>query len=259
MPELPEIEGLRRKLNKWIVGQRIKSIHIQRDSWLNIDREQLDNGVVGRQVLFVERRGKAIIFHLDDGRRLSIQVGGGAELTSLTDMEVEVDTKGAQFILNTEKGSFIIHGARSGSLHWLSARELDDDLKALGSDPLSRHLNSEAFRKRFARRRVTIKSALTNQAIVAGIGSRYAEEIAFVAGLHPSAKTEALTDDQWDTLYHATITVLEDAIDRIEAGEEVNLHVHGKVGEHCTSCQSIIEEVGSGVRAMTFCPKCQSL
>lgn len=280
MPEIPEIEGYRKQLEQHVVGQRIRDLHVQRDSWLNTALDAMKDGVIGRQILYVERRGTDLIFHLDDGRRLLLRTAQGSHLhieQRFDEAQPDVRTTAdgihkAQLMLTTDNAIVTIHSARTGQFLWLTAKELDEQQKEQGPDPLSRHLTPERFKKLFAKRRSALKTALMNPNIIVGIDSHFTDDIAFAARLRPSIRMDQLQDDDWDRLYHAMVNVLQGAIEQGEngtanvqcltadtqnAGEELDKSIHGKAGEPCPCCGTLIQEMMIQRRPAYYCPQCQ--
>ncbi|MGZ9584171.1 DNA-formamidopyrimidine glycosylase family protein [Paenibacillus marinisediminis] len=277
MMEIPDIEQIRRKMDQQWVGQRIRGVHVQRESWLTVSMEELAAGIVGRMLLFVERRGKALIFHLDDGRRMMLQVGFGGEMHAYPVHNEDVDTAKedkpqehledgvvsshsertakAQLVLTLDNGSWEVSGARSLSLQWITAKELSEQMKKWGPDPLSRNLNAEVFKRLFEKRRTALKTALTNPAVISGITPVVADEICFRAGLLPNVRTEMLSDEDWEIVYEAMIAWLQDAIEYTETNP---YQLNGRVGESCPVCGGKIEELLISGKTAAYCTTCQS-
>ncbi|WP_028545441.1 DNA-formamidopyrimidine glycosylase family protein [Paenibacillus taiwanensis] len=257
MIELPQIEQQRRKLDQHFVGQRIREIKVQKESWINVSLAELSAAVIGRQLLFVERRGKAFIFHLDDGKRLLLHVGVDAYFSfSHDEAEAVVDASKPQMEIQFEQGSWRIAGARTLSLQWITAKELDEQLKAWGPEPLSRNLTIELFKRRFAKRRSSLKTALTNPAIIAGLTPLIADEISYRAGLIPSVRIETLTDEDWGVLYQTMVEWLHEAIEEPEEAKHTYA-VTGRTGEPCYQCNTKLEELRISGKTAVFCPSCQ--
>ncbi|WGU95612.1 DNA-formamidopyrimidine glycosylase family protein [Paenibacillus dendritiformis] len=275
MPGIPEIEGYRKRLDQHTVGQRIRSLDMQRQSGLNVDLERLHDLALGRQILFVERRGTDLIFHLDNGQRLVLRLGQEDELhidrleAGAEDEELKTAANASKpaFSLRLDSVAVTVVKSRSLQLLLLTAKELDQQQREQGPDPLSRHLTAERFRQRFAKRRSTLKAALMNPALLAGIDSRYADDIAFAAGLRPSVRVDKLQEEELDRLYLSMIHVLQEAIERQDGsgaaadGSTASLSwgIAGKTGEPCPRCGTPIEEMLIQRKPAYFCPQCQPL
>lgn len=287
MPEIPVMERYRKQLDQLITGERIRSLHVQRESWLNTDLHSLTNGLLGRQILYIERRGTDLIWHLDDGRRLVLRMGAGSRLEAASALQTvahgsvghsaaEADemhnVSDSQFAIITDHAAMTIYSARNCHIMWLTAKQVEDMQLEVGPDPLSRHLTPERFIQRFAKRRTTLKSALTNPNIIAGIGNQLADDIAFAAGLLPTVRTEKLKEEHWKRVFFAMLNVLHHAIEhesdmdlqisskeheKSYAGEAMDISIHGKTGEPCSKCGTPIEVTLIQRRPSNFCPKCQ--
>ena len=269
MLELPEIEQVRRKMDQQWVGQRIRGVRVLRESWLTVSKQELEEGIIGRMLLYVERRGKALIFHLDDGRRLLLQIGFGGEVISLLgasavdaadagaengEQELQDRIDKAQLVLTFDNGSWAVWGARTISLQWLAAKELDDQLKKWGPDPLGRSLSAEQFMRRFEKRRSALKTALTNPALLSGITPAVADEICYRAGILPNTKTEEMTEQDWHIVYESMLSWLNEAIEH----PEMNLYaVSGHIGDACGRCGEIISELPIAGKPAAHCSQCQ--
>ncbi|MBG9792670.1 formamidopyrimidine-DNA glycosylase [Paenibacillus dendritiformis] len=275
MPGIPEIEGYRKRLDQDTVGQRIRRLDMQRQSGLNVEMERIHALTLGRQILFVERRGTDLIFHLDNGQRLVLRLGQEDELhierLEAGAEEEESNAAGSAgkpaFSLRLDSVAVTVDKSRSLQLLLLSAKELDQQQREQGPDPLSRHLTAERFRQRFAKRRSTLKAALMNPALLAGIDSRYADNIAFAAGLRPSVRVDQLQEEDLDRLYLSMIHVLQEAIERQDgsgaaaddSGASLEWGIAGKTGEPCPRCGTPIEEMLITRKPAYYCPQCQPL
>ncbi|BFH13568.1 formamidopyrimidine-DNA glycosylase [Paenibacillus melissococcoides] len=275
MPGIPEIEGYRKRLDQDTVGQRIRRLDMQRPAGLNVEMERIHDLALGRQILFVERRGTDLIFHLDNGQRLVLRLGQEDELhidrleagSEEDEPQAAASASKSAFSLRVDSMTVTVHKSRSLQLLLLSAKELDQQQREQGPDPLSRHLTAERFRQRFAKRRSTLKAALMNPALLAGIDSRYADNIAFAAGLRPSVRVDQLKEGELDRLYLSMIHVLQEAIerqDRSEAaadgsGASLEWGIAGKTGEPCPRCGTPIEEMLIQRKPAYYCPQCQPL
>ncbi|WP_195570717.1 DNA-formamidopyrimidine glycosylase family protein [Paenibacillus sp. 1001270B_150601_E10] len=260
MWELPEIERERKKLDQQFVGRRFRKVVVAKESWLNLPLKELEDQLIGRQLLYVERRSKSIIFHLDDGHRLVLNIGSmGQLLTTLNTENTGYDQEGPKLQLSFgfENGSWNVAGARSMTLQWISARELDEQLKAIGPEPGSRSMSPALLKQRFEKRRSSLKTALSNPAIIAGISSPLADEIAFRAGLLPTVRIESLNDEDYQALFAALSNWLQEAFDVEENGTENIYAVTNRTGEPCVQCGNALEETQINSRTAVFCKHCQ--
>lgn len=214
MPELPEMENYRIQLSQHILDLPITGVNVGREKSVNLPAADFARELMGRQVIFIERRGKNLLFHLDNGRRLllHLMLGGLLYLGSKEDRperstQVEI-TFGEKLVLY-----FI--GLRLGHLHLHSAKEAEELLSHLGPELLDRRMNEERFTALLRKRRGSLKTTLVNQDVIPGIGNCYADEIAFAAELLPMAKLQNFSDEDFSRLYQAVRDVL---IEATEAG-----------------------------------------
>lgn len=263
MPELPEVEYMRRKLGRWMRGARIvralpHDVRIVRpSSAANFSRQ-----LTGAKVEHVERRGKWIRLRTANGPRLFVHLGmtGWFEPSSL-------DAEPPRF----ERVAFeLARGRRRSRVSYVDPRRWGriilarDDIEpwtALGPDPLSDGVDPEALLRRLARSKTrSIKEALLDQTVLAGVGNIQAIEALWKAGIDPRSPASAL--NARDVL--ALVRSLHWTIDRTLAdlakgdeGADNPFRVYGRKGEPCPRCGTTLDRVELGGRTTTFCPGCQ--
>lgn len=212
MPELPELENYKMQLSNYILNVPIIQIEVNRAKAVNLESEQVNRQIVGERIAFIERRGKYLNFHTNNGQRLLLSIAAGGSLfygktnenaNRVCDVEIQFE----------DQNSLYFVGARQGMFYVYTAKEAGVKLNELGPEATDRKLTEEQFIKLYKGRRSSLKTALTNQNLVAGIGSYYADEIAFTAGLLPSAKVQELDEEALSRLYFAVQNVLEEAIE----------------------------------------------
>lgn len=268
MPELPEMENYKTLLSQQILDIPITKVIINREKSINTDSSHFVNELMGRQVIFIERRDKRLIFHLDNGRRLllHLMLGGAMYLGS----EEDRPARSTQIEISFDGLTLYFIGLRLGYLHLISAKEVDEVLAELGPEPLDRRMNEQKFVEMFSKRRGVLKSALINQQIIAGIGNSYSDEIAYTASLRPSAKLQNCTEEDLKKLYHAIQLVLHEAIDAggymdipltegdtLTGGYNAHFKVYEREGEPCLTCGAQILRTEIGGRKSFYCATCQ--
>ncbi|GGF94276.1 Fpg/Nei family DNA glycosylase [Paenibacillus aceti] len=269
MPELPEMENYKVQLSQHILDLPITSVTVNREKSINVEPEAFRSELLDRQVVFIERRGKHLLFHLDNGRRLllHLMLGGLIYLGSSEDRperntQIEI-TFGEDLIL-------YFMGLRLGYLHILSAKEAEEALSHLGPEPLGRRMDEERFISLLQNRRGSLKTALINQDIIAGIGNCYADEIAFAAELLPSAKLQNFDAADFSRLYQAMRDVLIKATeaggymempvikgDTLTGGSNDICEVYDRGGERCSRCGDQIVKTEMSGRKVFYSPGCQ--
>lgn len=269
MPELPEMDNYRIQLSKHILDLPITRIAIHREKSVNLEPEAFTNALLGRQVIFIERRGKHLLFHLDNGRRLllHLMLGGLLYLGSSEDQP----SRSTQVEISFEGGMVLYFiGLRLGYLHLHTAKEAEELLSGLGPELLDRKMNEGKFKAIFSKRRGSLKTALVNQEIVAGIGNCYADEIAYAAGLRPSAKLQNMSEDDLSALYQAVRDVLIHATeaggymelpltkdDKLTGGFNDLCQVYDREGEKCYRCGDEIVKAEIAGKKVFYSPGCQ--
>lgn len=268
MLELPEIENDREVLAERFAGAQITGIEVTSSKTFQLDAEQLRKEVVGAVVWFVERRGKHLLLHLDNGKRLVLQLTGAAYLyigtpADLPDKPAQVQVKFGEQIL------YLI-GLRSEHLKLMTVREVEELFSGFGADPLDKKLTLNRFVDRFAKKRGAIRPALLDTSVLNALGSAYVDEILFRAGLLPDAKIPLFELAAWERLYEAMHNVLKEAIsnggtgdfpvtadDQHTGGHKQKFQVYDKEGEACPVCGSTIEKLEQSGRKAYYCPSCQ--
>ena len=267
MPELPEVETIKEELSPWVVGQSFTRVTIP-DSKLVCggSAKEVSRGLIGQKVENLERRGKHLIFRLSNGKSLIMHLRMTGSLL-LSPIEVGRYARAVFHFSNGHR--FVFSDRRRLGLIWLV-----DDAGAvvgrLGPEPLDESFTPDILAQRLSRHHISIKAALLNQCIVAGIGNMYADEVLFAARIHPLRKADDLSPEEMRTLHNCICKVLQAAI--VSKGASVDTYVRPegqlgtahfyfkvahKGGEPCPVCGSTIERVPVQNRGTYFCPRCQ--
>jgi formamidopyrimidine-DNA glycosylase len=276
MPELPEVESLRRMLLRSVAGRTIVAARIGR---LPLRRRAIPNfgaRVRGKTIEGIDRRAKYLIIRLDSGDALVAHLGMSGSLTcrdvDFDSSEFDPKHDHIEFQLDNQSRLVFNDPRRFGIFRMVPRRELDDlrELKGLGPEPFSPEFNAEYLAGQARERRVAIKNLLMDQKIVAGVGNIYASEILFRARVRPTRRAGRVKPDEIARIARFTRIVLHDAIDgrgttfrnyRDSEGRPGTfadrLQVYGREGEPCYRCRTPIRNVVVGQRASFFCPRCQ--
>lgn len=270
MPELPEMEHYRIELSKHLLDKEITGVQINREKSLNIAEALFKERVIGRKIIFVERRAKHLLFHLDNGRRLLLHLMLGG-LIYLGDKEDRPSRNTQVEIEFASEEVLYFIGLRLGYLHEMSAREADEALSHLGPEPLGRKMNLELFKKLLKKRRGSLKTVLVNQDVISGIGNCYADEIAFAARLRPTVKVQNLGEEDLERLYEAMRETLSEMTeaggymelpltrdDIVTGGANDRLKVYDREGEPCPRCADRIVREEMNGRKVFYSPGCQN-
>jgi formamidopyrimidine-DNA glycosylase len=282
MPELPEVEVIRRDLEKEVVGREIRSVEVRntknamRVIRRHRRRRDLEDPLAGTTVTAVDRRGKYLVFHLDADQDLALVVHLGMS---------------GQLLQSAPSAGYQNHThvvfdlADGGQLRYVDPRTFGEmfvttvgedgevnELRRLGLDPLESQLTWQHFSEFLSEHKVKLKSLLMDQRFVAGIGNIYSDEILYLAGLDPSRGSDTLSDTEVRRLYRAMQEVLQEAIRHrgTSADDEQYRDLYGAAGDHrsflqvyqregqpCRRCRTPIERGRWSNRSTYFCPKCQ--
>lgn len=271
MPELPEVETVKRGITPYLQGNTIQNIHIYQTKLRWPIPSNLENYLIGQPIQTISRRGKYLLLQFPAGHLL-IHLGMSGVLRI-----VDPDTKLTKhdhidFQLNTNLILRYNDVRRFGTILWTDKPVQEHQLiKHLGPEPLSQYFNENAFYALSRNRNTPIKTFIMNSRNVVGVGNIYANEALFLAGIRPDKLTGTLTKAEMTKLVEAIKTVIKQAI---EAGGTTlkdfrhadgkpgyfrnNLKVYGRGGQPCLNCHTLLVETKLGQRQTVFCPNCQT-
>jgi formamidopyrimidine-DNA glycosylase len=271
VPELPEVETIRRDLCPLLTGRTIAAVAVDpATAPLLLDRspDAFQARLCGRTVRSVGRRGKYLLFGLDDGATWVVHLRmTGRLLWRQRDAPEEPYQRAA---VAFDGG----HGLRWSDVRkfgtWRIAERLDDPTPALGPEPLDEEFTAGWLAGQLQGRTAPLKSFLLDQRRIAGLGNIYADEALFAAGIHPLLEAGAVGADQVTRLRDACATVLREGIehrgasfrDYVDASGNAgsvqgHVRVFRRTGRPCYTCGIAIERIVVGGRATHFCPVCQ--
>jgi len=269
MPELPEVETIRRILDKSLPGKKIKAVTLRKDKMLRCtSRTEFIRGLQKRQVRSVDRRGKFLLIRLDQDILL-LHLGMSGQISI---EQSDLKDKHIHFILDFYDGIhlFLRDPRMFGRIDLITEKEERSIFAHLGPEPFSDDFTPEKFRIFLKGRKASIKSLLLNQHPVAGVGNIYADEALFRAGIKPQTKGESISAAQAKKLHAAIRSVLQEAIHsggtsisdyldpRNRKGTfQLKLKVYGRSGKPCPKCGTDIQKDIVSQRGTHWCPKCQ--
>jgi len=269
VPELPEVETIRRELLPLVIGRRIVGVEPFWDKTLKgANAADFNKLFAGRVINSLERRGKYLIFKLEDDKCFSIHFRmTGSIITGAGDGNLPRYCR-AIIRLDGKLSLFFIDPRKFGCIEVLDS--CDSALSRLGPEPLDDSFSPEMLEKILSGRKTPIKSALLNQHNIAGIGNMYADEALFQARIHPLRPADKISSEEVQLLYDAIRSVLTQAIERKgatvsdytrpggEAGRaQDDFCVAHRRGCNCPLCNNPIERTVVGQRGTYFCPVCQ--
>jgi formamidopyrimidine-DNA glycosylase len=270
MPELPEIETIKRYLEKDLIGRKIKDVKIvSKKSFLG-DKKKILNS----KILKIERRGKMLVFRLNNGLNLIFHLKlTGQLLFYYTNSNESLNkwqrTKYTRVIFILDKGFLIFNDARKfGWIKVLDEKGLNNELSKIGKEPFD--LNFKYLKEIFSKTKRPIKIILMDQGKIAGLGNIYANEALFLSKIHPLKPANKLKDSEIKNLLSSIKKVIKKAIklqgtsfrfytkpDESKGSYQEEFLVYQRQNEKCLRCKNKIKYIKIGGRGSFYCPRCQ--
>jgi len=274
MPELPEVETVRRGLTNLVKNAVINSVEVRYLKMVSPESPLFEQALQGKTIERIDRRGKYLLFRFND------------HLTMVSHLRMEgkydVQPEGSVVTKHTH---VIFHLSDGRELRYTDTRKFgrmrlintgDENvipgLKAMGPEPTEKTLKLDYMKKIFRKSHRTIKPFLLDQSKIAGLGNIYVDETLWLSQINPLQQTDELPDEKIADLRDAIIDEIGIAIKGHgttvhsfstafgEAGNFQNhLHVYGKQGEPCERCGTTIEKIKVAQRGTHFCPHCQPI
>lgn len=273
MPELPEVETVRRTLQPKLIGLTITGVHLYLPKIVRTPGpEEFKKIIINKKILRIDRRGKYLLLGLSGGYTLAVHLRMTGRLVyAAGDL---APNKHTHIILQLDNGHRLIFAdMRQFGGMWLVPTAALDSLsgyKDLGVEPLDECFTRDFFKKELCRRRTRIKSLLLNQTFIAGLGNIYADEVLHRAGINPERQAETLKPRETARLHHAIIDVLMEAIDKrgttvrdyidgngLAGTYQQLLRVYQREGKPCLHCGQVITRKKVGGRSSYYCSACQ--
>lgn len=273
MPELPEVETVRRGLEPRLVGQRIVTIETMRPDLRRPFPPKLAKTLEGARIVHVRRRAKYLLIETDRGQTALVHLGMSGKMLFKDARPNEFD-KHDHLLMVLENGHAVVFNdaRRFGLWELAETKDLAEHplLAHLGPEPLSKSFDAAYLHAALSKRGGPVKPALMDQALVVGVGNIYASEALFRAKIHPALPGKSLTAVQTKALAPAIKAVLEDAIhsggstlrNYVRSDGDVghfqhHFSVYGRTGKPCPVCTTPIEQFTQAGRSTFFCSNCQ--
>lgn len=270
MPELPEVETVRRVLENQIIDKRIVDILVKYERIIdNLNKEEFIKELKNQTILKIERLGKYLIFNLSHGYLIShLRMEGKYKF------DYDKDDKHSHIIFLFNDGNYLVYNdvRKFGKMYYFD-KSLDIynlyPLNQLGKEPFELENGTYLFEKT-KNSRLKLKQILLDQSILAGIGNIYADEICFMSGLSPALLANMLTLKQCDDIVHNAKIVLSKAIQLggstvktyqsahgVDGKFQNELLIYGRNNLPCFKCNTKILKTKIAGRGTCYCPKCQ--
>lgn len=272
MPELPEVETVRRSLEPLLLGRKIAAVHIHYGGIIKKPSpKEFVNALKGLTIESVGRRGKYLLVELRSCQTLVIHLRMTGQLT-VVEQKVPLPTH-THLVFVLDNGTELrFNDVRKFGLVYLIAKDCFHEaggLSNLGPEPLEKEFTLEYLKTRLQGKKGKLKSFLLDQTQIAGIGNIYADEAMFRAGLHPERVTASLTLAEITRLHQAIQMTLQEGInfrgtsikDYVDGkgekgGFQERLKVYGRAGKSC-DCGCSLEKKTVAGRTTVYCPRCQ--
>ncbi len=286
MPELPEVETVRRGLASLIIGKQIQSEEHDTEKGFPNAPHDVTAFLIGATITDVRRRAKVLMIDLSTEHSLLIHLkmtgqlvyvgetrfGAGHPNDSLVN---DLPDRSTRVTLAFADGSKLYFNdqRKFGWMRLMPSLEIPniDFMKKVGPEPLADDFTATAFQERFTRRaRTNIKAALLDQSVVAGVGNIYADEALWGARLHPKRLVATLTQDDFARLYTELRTVMNLAVEKGGSSNHTYVNAEGKKGSYmdfarvfrregqaCPRCGATIKKMRVAGRGTHICPVCQ--
>ena len=265
MPELPEVETIKRELNRAVLGKRIIEIKISNPKVIKEpNKEQFSKGLKNATIKNILRKGKLLILELSTGKSLTIHL----KMTGQLVYPGNLKQSRVSFRLSDNKWLDFNDRRLLGELRLVGDWRRLGFIKELGPEPFD--LTKEQFKQMLADKKAKIKPLLMDQTFISGIGNLYAAEALFRARIYPQRSASSLLDKEKEILFKQIQAVLKQAIEHKgssmdqyvqlsgQAGDYVKYHrVYAREGQPCFVCKALIKRIALGGRGTYFCPRCQ--
>ncbi|SET44438.1 DNA-(apurinic or apyrimidinic site) lyase [Oceanobacillus limi] len=273
MPELPEVETIKNTLKRFVLGKKIANITV---NWGNIikepdDVEEFKHLLIGQTIHDIRRKGKFLMFALDDHILIShLRMEGKYSVVA----KEEAIPKHTHVIFHFTNGEDLRYNdvRKFGTLHAIPKGEefKEKPLNQLGPDPFDDGFTFDYFYEKLKKTNRVIKSVLLDQTVVAGLGNIYVDETLFKAGVHPLKKANKLTKKEVKAIREQAILTLEEAV--TQGGTTIRsyvngqgdmgmfqqeLFVYGQENKPCKNCGSQVIKMKVGGRGTHVCLNCQ--
>ncbi len=275
MPELPEVETVRRDLQPELSGRVILEVEVHKDDIVlpPYDPDGFRSRLRGRRIVDVGRRAKYLLFHLDDGAMLQVQVRMSGRFALGRDLPDPAEFRhiAARFRLDDGRTLFYDDMRRLGGLRLLGRHDWEREEARLGPEPLEPSYRAADLGRALEATRSPVKTALMDQGRVAGVGNIYASEALYRARLDPRRAGRDLGPAEVKRLHRSVRSVLRDALEQAgtsfrnyravngrSGAFQFSLDVYGREGQACRRCGRSIERIVQAGRSTFFCPSCQA-
>lgn len=272
MPEMPEVETVRRSLLPLVKGKTIKKVTLWYPNIVDTDHDKFVKELPGKKIVNIDRYAKYLLFRLSDNLTIvsHLRMEGKYHLVNSKLPKSKHDHVELEF---TDGSALRYNDVRKfGRMELIitGTERQTTGIGKLGLEPNSSEFTLSYLVNKLHTKKKNIKNALLDQTIVAGLGNIYVDEVLWQSGIHPLSSSSAIPKKQIESLYQNINNEIAQAIalrgttvhtyldaNGDEGGFQDYLKVYGHSGESCAKCGTTLEKIKVNGRGTTFCPRCQ--
>lgn len=272
MPEMPEVETVRRSLIPLVKGKTIKQVTLWYPNIVSSDQQEFIEKLPGKKIIDIDRYAKYLLFRLSDDLTIvsHLRMEGKYHLVAADAPKDKHDHVQFEF---TDGSALRYNDVRKFGRMQLIATGTErqtTSIGKLGLEPNSPEFTLEYLDKKLKTKKKNIKNSLLDQTVVAGLGNIYVDEVLWQSKIHPLSVANKIPQDKIKLLHNNINTEITNAIklhgttvhtyldaNGQTGGFQEHLRVYGHAGEKCANCGTILEKIKVSGRGTTFCPKCQ--
>ena len=271
MPELPEVETVKRVLLPIVKNRTIKSVDVLRKTIVNNLEDEFISFLENETFLDITRIGKFLIFHLTNEKVLISHLRMEGKYIEL--LENEDNTKYARVVFHLDNNHKLCYDDSRSFGRMMMSNEKDylkeKEVAKLGPEPFDVNDTSKLL-EQCKRISLPIKTALLSQELITGLGNIYVDEVLFASKIHPLTPAKLISEKEWDSIIKESKRILNEAIvaggstiKSYHPGKDINgefqtkLLAYGRNGQKCASCHDFMRFIKVNGRGTTFCPRCQ--
>ncbi len=272
MPELPEVETVKETLKRQVLNKKISDVKIYYPNIIEYPKvEEFKKNIINQTINDIQRRGKWIIFCLDDYYLLShLRMEGKYFIRNTSDEHQKHEH--ISFVFDDGSELRYQDTRKFGRMHLIKKDELykRKPLNELGLEPWDDNLTYNYLKEKYKNKKLPIKTVILDQSIIVGIGNIYADEVLFLSKINPLKKSNLLNEQELTNIINNTKVTLEKAIEAggttirsytssegVHGRFQHSLLVHNHEGEKCPVCSNEIIKIRVGGRGTCYCPNCQ--
>jgi formamidopyrimidine-DNA glycosylase len=272
MPELPEVETIRRTIGPLVVGRAVVAVDVRRRDLRRKVATSFESALLGRTIESADRRAKYLLLRLDDGRAWVVHLGMSGRLLRLAPEEPHEDARHQHVVVTLDDGARVVfRDPRRFGLMEVADPDASPLLTGLGPEPMDcARFTGEYLAGLRTQTRRSIKDVLMDQHVVAGLGNIYVNEILFLGGVRPTRRLARLSRAECDAIVMATRVIIEEAIEHRGTSMSDFLdgigrpgtyqwrrRVYDRADEPCSVCGESIRVRRIAQRSSFFCLRCQ--